>query len=37
MAVYISRKRKVEEDFTVEPVPVCVNMIKSRLLVDEFS
>ena len=30
MAVYI---RKVEDDFTVQPVTVCVDM-KSRLLLD---
>ena len=32
MAVYISPKKKSEEDFTVEPVTVCVNMIKSSLI-----
>ncbi|CAF94185.1 unnamed protein product [Tetraodon nigroviridis] len=34
MAVYLSRKRKMEEGFIVEPVVICVNMIKSRLLID---
>ena len=34
MAVYITRKRKVEQDIHIEPVPVCINMIRSRLLVD---
>ncbi|KAF0024603.1 hypothetical protein F2P81_023405 [Scophthalmus maximus] len=34
MAVYVSRKRKVEGNLHVESVPVCVNLIKARLLVD---
>ena len=34
MAVYFSRRRKVEDGFIVEPVTVCCNMIKSRLLID---
>ncbi|CAF89551.1 unnamed protein product, partial [Tetraodon nigroviridis] len=34
MAVYLSRKRKMEEGFIVEPVVFCTNMIKSRLLID---
>lgn len=34
MAVYITRKRKVEEDLHIEPVPVCTGLIKSRLLID---
>ena len=34
MAVYITRKRMVEQDAHIEPVPVCINMIKSRILVD---
>ena len=34
MAVYFSRRRKVEDGFIVEPVTVCINMMKSRLLID---
>ena len=34
MAVYITGKRKVEENVHIESVPVWVNMIRSRLLVD---
>ena len=34
MAVYITRKRKVEQNIHIESVPVCFNMIRSRLLVD---
>lgn len=34
MVAYPSHKKKVEEDFIVEPVTVLVNMIKYRLLVD---
>ena len=34
MAVYITRKRKVEQDIHIEPLPVSVNMIRSRLLID---
>ena len=33
VAVYVSRRKKVEEDFTVEPVIVCVNIMKSRILI----
>ena len=36
MAVYVSRRRKVEEELNVDVVPVFVRMVKSRLLV-EFS
>ncbi|XP_054474999.1 LOW QUALITY PROTEIN: inverted formin-2-like [Anoplopoma fimbria] len=32
MAVYITRKRKVEENLHAESVPVCSSMIKSRML-----
>ena len=34
MAVYFGRRRKVEDGFIVDPVTVCQNMIKSRLLID---
>ena len=34
MAVYFSRRRKVEDGFIVEPVTVCINMMKSSLLID---
>ena len=34
MAVYITMKKKVEQDVHNELVPVSVNMIKSRILVD---
>ena len=34
MVVYFSRRRKVKDGFIVEPVTVCINMMKSRLLVD---
>ncbi|KAK0155420.1 hypothetical protein N1851_002222 [Merluccius polli] len=34
MAVYFSRRRKVEDGFIVEPVTVCINMMKSRLIID---
>ena len=34
MAVYFSRRRKVKDGFIVEPVTVCINMMKSRLLID---
>ncbi|CAF94462.1 unnamed protein product [Tetraodon nigroviridis] len=34
MAVYLSRKKKIEEGFIVEPVVICINMIKSRLLIN---
>lgn len=34
MAVYLSHKKKKEDGFIVEPVTVCINMIKSRLIID---
>ncbi|KAI3351124.1 hypothetical protein L3Q82_005602 [Scortum barcoo] len=34
MAVYLSRRRKVEEDVNIDVVPVFVNMVKSRLLIE---
>ena len=36
MAVYVIRRRKVEEDLNIDALPVFKNMVKSRLLV-EFS
>ncbi len=33
MAVYVSRRRKVEEALNVEVVSIFVKMVKSRLLV----
>lgn len=34
MAVYVSRRRKVEEGETISPVPVCVGLIRSRISLD---
>lgn len=34
MAIYMSRKRKVEEDRVIEPKMLIINMMKARLLID---
>ena len=34
MAVYISRKKKVEENMDIEAKLLCINMMKARLLID---
>lgn len=34
MAVYVTRRKKVEESLNIDVVPVFIGMVKSRLLVD---